>query len=158
MTLIKNSGEFRRGKHDARVQGRRVALRNSVAGAAASGREADIKPPFPISKDTPENRPFAYRQVRRLLSQFVFSARTRRLSRAPVTRRRAQILSARVAALGIMRRNRGLHFRMRFPVLAQNENDAEQQSGARLRGWHNRITEGRAVRHGRLHGGIDGYC
>ena len=101
MTLIKNSGEFRRGKHDARVQGRRVALRNSVAGAAASGREADIKPPFPISKDTPENRPFAYRQVRRLLSQFVFSARTRRLSRAPVTRRRAQILSARVAALGI---------------------------------------------------------
>jgi len=70
------------------------------------------------------------------------------LSRAPVTRRRGQILSARVAALGIMRRNRGLHFRMRFPVLAQNENDAEQQSGARLRGWHNRITEGRAARHG----------
>src|SRR6516162_8274276 len=101
MTLIKNSGELRRGKHDARVQGRRVALRNSVAGAAASGREADIKPPFPISKDTPENRPFAYRQVGRLLSQFDFSARTRRLSRAPVTRRRGQILSARVAALGV---------------------------------------------------------
>ena len=101
MTLIKNSGEFRRGKHDARVQGRRVALRNSVAGAAASGREADIKPPFPISKDTPENRPFAYRQVGRLLSQFDFSARTRRLSRALDTRRPAWRRWAYCAAAGV---------------------------------------------------------
>ena len=148
MILIKNSGEFRRGKYDAPVQGRRVALRNSVAGAAASGREADIKPPFPISKDTPENRPFAYRQVGRLLSQFDFSARTRRLSRALDTRRPAWRRWAYCAAAGVCifecafrswRKTRMMQSsKAGAPATLAQQDHRRQSRPARAAAWRNR--------------------